>query len=129
LDKYGNLEFPTFIDYVLKDVEKECKNPVNCAIDSHWQPYVSRCAFCQIPYTYILSYESFDDDMKAMSLITNIPFTPGHWNKRKANHTMQTVDFLRQLNKTKLERLEKLYALDFRMFNYSTDAYYDTIQD
>ena len=67
--------------------------------------------------------------MKAMSLITNIPFTPGHWNKRKANHTMQTVDFLRQLNKTILERLEKLYALDFRMFNYSTDAYYDTIQD
>ena len=114
---------------MLKNVEKECKNTVNCEIDRHWQPYVSRCAFCQIEYTYILSYESFEDDMKAMSLITKIPFTPGHWNKRKVNNKMQTVDFFKQLNMTELERLEKLYAFDFLMFNYSTDAYIHNIQD
>ena len=107
-----------------KKVKKECKNPVNCSIDRHWQPYVSRCSFCQIQYTYILAYETFNDDMKAMSLITNIPFNkPGHWNKRKANNKKQTVDFFNQLNTTELLRLEKLYALDFKMFNYSSDTY------
>ena len=45
------LEFPQFIDYVIKSFRtKNCVLNPFCPVNIHWKPQISRCHYCDIPY-------------------------------------------------------------------------------
>ena len=45
-----------------------------CKLERHWRPYISRCAFCDYPYTVIAKLETIDEDQKYISQLANVTF-------------------------------------------------------
>ena len=56
---HGNVTFPNFLDYVVKEGEKSAQ-----ALDSHWFPYYTKCNYCSMNYSFIGRMETFDEDLK-----------------------------------------------------------------
>jgi len=94
----------------------------------HWAPISALCRPCLVPYDYVIRLEEFDAD--AWRLWTALygrveapavkPSTI-HRNARTVRTSSDvTARYLRQLSRRQLRRLARLYADDFRLFDYNT---------
>ena len=48
----------------------------SCQLDRHWMPLVSRCAYCQVPYTVVAKVETLAEDLKFIGKLTSVNFQP-----------------------------------------------------
>jgi len=97
--------------------------------NEHWAPVSDLCRPCHVHFDYIIKLEQFDTEAvelwkalygeEAAALPTVI--------RRHAQDVPTSYDvtgrYLRQLTRRQRQRLARLYADDFRLFNYSTDIY------
>ena len=95
--------------------------------NAHWAPVSELCRPCHVRYDYVVKLEQFNTE--AWQLWNALYRTPPavlpttiHRNSRAVRTSYDvTVTYLRQLSRRQVRRLLRLYADDFRLFNYSTD--------
>ena len=95
-----------------------------CRLDKHWKPFISRCAFCDIPYKVITKAETFREDQRFLGQLAGVKFAQVLTHHSSGG---ETVDLARryfgQLDRQTVEQLVKLYQVDLDMFGYSADLY------
>ena len=72
--EYGGVSFVDFTTMILDDSEKKCQKLNNCHMNGHWKPFISRCWYCDIPYTIIVKAETLAEDQKYLGLMANVEF-------------------------------------------------------
>ena len=72
--EYGGVSFVDFTTMILDDSEKKCQKLNNCHLNGHWKPFISRCGYCDIPYTIIVKAETLAEDQKYLGLMANVEF-------------------------------------------------------
>jgi len=129
-EKYGEVTFPNFIHLILHESKAKCRSMNTCKLDKHWLPYISRCAFCDIPYRVIGKAETFQEDTFYISQLAGVQL--GHVIGNRSGGSLSSRDLTRhyfgQLDRRTVERLYRLYQVDFQMFGYSPDLYIPSVQ-
>ena len=135
--------FPAFVNLVLNEYrkDKECHKSYNrpcLGINMHWKSFNSRCLYCDIPYDMIgLDMNSFSDDVKFIilkqklenaipleSLSLQINKSGGN-DHQKSDAKKETLTYFSKLTKWQIYQLYKMYRLDFEMFDYDTNIYFN----
>ncbi|XP_047483943.1 carbohydrate sulfotransferase 11-like [Penaeus chinensis] len=113
--------FPEFVDYLLEERAK------GKAPNEHWAPYHSFCSPCQLPFDYVLRFESLLEE--EAFLIQAVPglSTVVHPRRLHSSHTdyeAVTKLYFSQLSRTKLAGLYEIYKRDFEIFDYDATPYF-----
>ena len=74
-EKYGELNFTTFVYKILDDFDQCGGSLTTCDFDTHWRPFITKCGYCSVNYDYILKTESLDRDTKFLGSLSDISFT------------------------------------------------------
>jgi len=120
--KYKNAPtFREFIDYL---VDLPLRR-----LDSHWLPTYFQCMPCHIKYDILGRIDTMPEDsreiLKRIGVKKQLPFA--HVTQGKTSD--QTVEnFCAELDTATLDRLYKLYEMDFLLFNFSPDRFYKLVQ-
>ena len=125
--------FPGFVNLVIHQYMNDvCYNSyfLPCYnIDVHWKPFNARCMYCDIPYNVIGRKETFEEDVKYIFLKQRldkvIPVGSFQTHARRSdkftqnnNKENETLHYLNQLSQEQIHQLQKMYSLDFEMFDY-----------
>ena len=95
-----------------------------CNLDKHWKPFISRCAYCDIPYMIIARAETFQEDQKFLGLLAGVEFTNIASHPSSGGSTRGlTRDYFSQLDRETVEQITALYKADLDMFGYTTEIY------
>ena len=76
--KYGKRD--TMIKSVLRlhlklKAARKCHSMRTCGLNNHWRPFISRCGYCDVPYTAIARAETLTEDMEFMGMMANVTFS------------------------------------------------------
>ena len=100
------------------------RNYLNCTFDFHWLPFISRCAYCTVPYTVIGRLENIDEDLHYIGKMAGVEFGKEHRNKNEGGDTYELAGkYFGLLEKKVVMELFKLYRVDFEMFGYTVDTF------
>jgi len=127
-NNYGQTTFESFAYLVIKSASKnEClKTYGNCKFNNHWKPYISRCGYCEIPYKIIAKAETFAEDQKYIGRLANVNFTTLEKHVSSGGSTKSLSEkYFSQLDLETVVKLYQVYKVDFQMFGYSPDKYYE----
>ena len=98
----------------------------SCDLDIHWLPFISRCGYCDIPYLVIAKAESFQTDQKFIGLLAGIEFGDVQFNPSSGGSTKSlSRKYFSQLDKETIDELYSLFKVDFEMFGYRPDEFYE----
>jgi len=123
-DKYGKVTFPNFIKLILLKSKTKCQSMNHCTLDKHWRPFISRCAFCNIPYKVVARAETFTEDQFYIGQLAGVHFEQVESHHSSGGSTRDlTRSYFQQLDVKLVERLVGLYQVDLEMFGYSPDLY------
>ncbi|XP_015609470.1 carbohydrate sulfotransferase 11 isoform X2 [Cephus cinctus] len=121
-DSWGKQE-PTFEEF-LQFVAEERQ------FDEHWMPYYNACRPCGINYEYILKFETLQRDQNFfiqenglanwLSTVENVENT----NPRGPTTSVIVKKYFKNIHKSVLENIYKIYEMDFKLFSYSPEKYY-----
>jgi len=123
-DKYGEVTFPNFIRMILYKSRTKCKSMNTCKLDKHWKPFISRCAFCDIPYRVIAKAETFEEDQLYIGQLAGVKLEQVESHHSSGGSTRDLArGYFQQLDTNTVDKLYKLYQVDFEMFGYSPELY------
>ena len=71
---YGGVSFANFAEMILDNSVNVCRKMNTCRLDKHWMPFISRCGYCDIPYTVIATAENIAEDQKYIGHMANVTF-------------------------------------------------------
>ncbi|XP_015719745.1 carbohydrate sulfotransferase 9-like [Coturnix japonica] len=112
-EKVSFQEFVSFITAV----------PPN-SLDIHWKPMFLLCDPCNIHYDILGKYETLGLDseqvLKAIGAPGSLryPSLKRYSSEKRTNGDI-TLEYLRQLSSEQIEKIKKLYQMDFLLFNYT----------
>ncbi|NWH62295.1 CHST9 sulfotransferase, partial [Geococcyx californianus] len=112
-DKVSFQEFVSFIT----------SKPPN-ALDIHWKPMFLLCDPCHVRYDILGKYETLGLDSEHVLKVIGAPESLHYpslkrYGSEKRTNGDITLEYLRQLNSEQIEKIKKLYHMDFLLFNYS----------
>ena len=112
--------FSEFIDYLLRTPLEE--------FNDHWVPYYLHCHLCEIEYDVIGKMETIKEDIDFIteqSGLASYNITLPWTNKKSSAKAKEnvTLEYFKQLSKSQIEKLYKLYLPDFEMFDYDIAPY------
>lgn len=118
---------PTFIEFI-KYLIKINKNNNNLIIDEHFKTYFNDCSPCSIQYDYILKLDgSFNYEFNYFIYnYFNITTIVNNNYNNKINDTI-LYKYYSQLNHELLNQLYQIYQIDFQLFNYSPNKYFNYV--
>ncbi|XP_015126739.1 carbohydrate sulfotransferase 11 [Diachasma alloeum] len=97
--------------------------------DDHWMPYYLYCTPCSVDYTIIAKVETLNDDqtfaIERMGLTGKIKPI---WRHSGGQSDASSVYFS-QLTPDHITQLYEKFKLDFEMFDYTSDNYYQYSED
>ena len=143
INTFGEITFEHFVKMIIHDSKTRCQRLNKCGFDKHWKPFISRCGYCDIPYKVIAKAENFAEDQKFIGKLANIDFKPFGkyihiffcqfiWIFLVATHVSSgggtnelARKYFSQLRLNTVKKLYKIYKVDFEMFGYSPQWYYD----
>ncbi|NXG43656.1 CHST9 sulfotransferase, partial [Psilopogon haemacephalus] len=110
------VSFQEFITFVLAD------SPDN--LDIHWKPMFLLCDPCNIHYDVLGKYETLGLDSEHVLRFIGAPESLHYpslkrYASEKRTNADITLEYLRQLNSEQIEKIKKLYQMDFFLFNYT----------
>ncbi|XP_028169916.1 carbohydrate sulfotransferase 11 isoform X2 [Ostrinia nubilalis] len=117
--------FEEFVAYVLDEWKSKR------TLDMHWTPYTDFCTPCQFNFDVILKFETLDEDQRFLIQLARLQkvVRPEWRNSGKGPGTLNNISHLySRITKTQLEDLYKMYKLDFKLFNYTIDNYYEIVK-
>ena len=109
--------FSDFVNYLLR-------TPVD-QYNDHWVPYWLHCHLCEVEYDVIAKMETITEDTDFIankSGLSNFNISLPWANKKRSKEDV-TLDYIKQLSLTQVERLYEIYKPDFEMFDYKIDPY------
>lgn len=117
LSKLPRPSFVQFIDYLLRtDVRK---------YNTHWRPYWIHCNICKIQFDIFAKFETLADDMETIRDVAGLGKEDIQlpWTNRKDANSNRTAEYFKPLGRERVQRLFKIYQIDFEMFDYSHEIY------
>ncbi|KFB35107.1 hypothetical protein ZHAS_00001000 [Anopheles sinensis] len=123
--EYG---LPTFQDFVRHVVEE---HRANNPCDLHWRPINDLCTPCLARYDSILKMETYARDMEHLANRTQLA---GKIKAVQMNHSRRdSVErlikkYFSQLTKQQFDDLYDIYKIDFALFEYSPEKYFDIVE-
>jgi len=123
-DKYGEVTFPNFVRMILYKSRTKCRTMSTCRLDKHWKPFISRCAFCDIPYRVIAKAETFLEDQQYIGQLAGVQLERVETHHSSGGSTRDLArKYFEQLDSHTVDKLYALYQVDFEMFGYSPDLF------
>uniref|UniRef100_A0A182RBE1 Carbohydrate sulfotransferase n=1 Tax=Anopheles funestus TaxID=62324 RepID=A0A182RBE1_ANOFN len=120
----GTISFRDFVQYIIDDVRY---NNGTIALDIHWCPINNLCTPCFARYDYIIKLETYQQDVETMIKQANLQ---GIVKLAQINHvrkdSVQTLamKYFSQLTQEQMDRLYNIYEMDFELFGYSAETYF-----
>ncbi|KAM6133083.1 carbohydrate sulfotransferase 9-like [Phoenicopterus ruber ruber] len=93
-------------------------------LDIHWRPMFLLCDPCNIGYNVLGKFETLGLDSEHVLKVIGAPESlrypslKRYGSERRTNGDI-TLEYLRQLNSEQMEKIKKLYQMDFFLFNYT----------
>ncbi|XP_042671008.1 carbohydrate sulfotransferase 9-like [Centrocercus urophasianus] len=93
-------------------------------LDIHWKPMFLLCDPCNIHYDILGKYETLGLDsvqvLKAIGAPESLQYPSlKRYGSEKRTNSDITLEYLRQLSLEQIEKIQKLYQMDFLLFNYT----------
>ncbi|XP_063149485.1 carbohydrate sulfotransferase 9-like [Candoia aspera] len=110
----GNVTFQEFVNFVVTRNTKY--------LDIHWKPMSQLCDPCNIHYDILGKYETLDQDVSHVLSRIRVPESIRYPDSKlytKRTNKDITTQYLKELNWDQIQKLMKLYQMDFSLFNYS----------
>ncbi|XP_077178958.1 carbohydrate sulfotransferase 11-like [Paroedura picta] len=110
-----DVTFQEFIQYVVTRKHED--------LDIHWKPMYALCDPCNIHYDILGKYETLQQDAKQVLKRIgapesfHYPSTKMYSSDKRTNENI-TLEYLRKLHWNHIEKLKRLYKIDFSLFNY-----------
>ena len=116
---HGRPTFSQFVDYLLREEVSE--------YNDHWVPYWLHCHVCEMEYDVIGKMETLEEDMNFIAETSGLASTNISlpWANRRGSGEQGSLDYFRKLDLDRTQRLYAIYRLDFEMFGYSVQPYFD----
>ena len=93
-------------------------------MDRHYLPFISRCAYCSVPYAVISKAETFEEDKRFIGLMAGIQFEDIQKHKSSGGGTKELAQkYFELLDRKTVDQLFEFYKVDFEMFGYSPEVY------
>ncbi|XP_028047470.1 carbohydrate sulfotransferase 11 [Monomorium pharaonis] len=110
--------FREFVDYLIG-------TDLGSYGDDHWMPYYLFCTPCLVKYNIIAKVESlWRDQVYAINKLGLQDKIKPRWRHSNSYANASRIYFS-QLNRATVQRLYEKLRLDFELFDYSPDAYYE----
>ncbi|NXX77852.1 CHST9 sulfotransferase, partial [Urocolius indicus] len=112
----GKVSFQEFVTFILS------KPP--SSLDIHWKPMFLLCDPCNVHYDVLGKYETLGSDsehvLEAIGAPAGLHYpSVKRYGSEKRTTGDITLEYLRQLNSEQIEKIKKLYQMDFVLFNYT----------
>ncbi|NXM42903.1 CHST9 sulfotransferase, partial [Gymnorhina tibicen] len=93
-------------------------------LDIHWKPMFLLCDPCNIHYDIMGKYETLGLDSEHVLKAIGAPESLQYPNLKRYGSEKRTdgditLEYLRQLTSEQIEKIKKLYQMDFFLFNYT----------
>ena len=125
INTFGEITFEHFVKMIIHDSKTRCQRLNKCGFDKHWKPFISRCGYCDIPYKVIAKAENFAEDQKFIGKLSSIDFKPIATHVSSGGSTKELAKkYFSQLSLSTVKKLYNVYKVDFEMFGYSPQLYY-----
>ena len=99
-----------------------------CTLDKHWLPFITKCGYCTVPYTVIGRLETMEDDLQYIGQMAGVGLKKVLRNKSSGGSTSSLArEYFRQLDRELVLQLYQLYRVDFEMFGYSVDQFFNLV--
>ncbi|NXY48917.1 CHST8 sulfotransferase, partial [Ceuthmochares aereus] len=110
------VSFQEFVSFVIS-------KPPN-TLDIHWKPMFLLCDPCNVHYDILGKYETLGLDSEHVLKFIGAPERLHYpslkrYGSEKRTDGDITLEYLRQLNSEQIEKIKKLYQMDFLLFNYT----------
>ncbi|KAM9149397.1 carbohydrate sulfotransferase 9-like [Pangshura tecta] len=110
--------FQEFVNFILTKNQEH--------LDIHWKPMFLLCDPCNIHYDILGKFETLEQDSE--HVLRNIgapedlhyPNFKTHSSEKRTNDDI-TLEYFRKLSSEQIEKIKKLYQMDFALFNYPYD--------
>ena len=100
-----------------------------CKLDKHWKPFISRCGYCDINYKIIAKAENFAQDQLFLGHMANVTFQKIESHVSSGGSTKSLAKkYFSELDIDTVKELYKVYQVDFEMFQYSPDIFFQYAQ-
>lgn len=126
-DSSEKVSFQEFVNFIT------AKPPQD--LDIHWKPMFLLCDPCNIHYDILGKYETLGLDsehvLKTIGAPENLKYPSlKTYSSEKRTDSDITLEYLRQLTSQQIEKIKKLYEMDFFLFNYTMkDEYSFSLND
>ncbi|NXU82249.1 CHST9 sulfotransferase, partial [Xiphorhynchus elegans] len=93
-------------------------------LDIHWKPMFLLCDPCNIHYDILGKYETLGLDSERVLKVIGAPESMQYpslkrYRSEKRTNGDITLEYLRQLTSEQIQKIKKLYEMDFFLFNYT----------
>uniref|UniRef100_A0A8C3S633 Carbohydrate sulfotransferase n=1 Tax=Chelydra serpentina TaxID=8475 RepID=A0A8C3S633_CHESE len=110
--------FPEFVNFILTKKQE--------LLDVHWKPMFLLCDPCNIHYDIMGKFETLEQDSEHVLRNIDAPEDMHYPNLKTYSSEKRTSDditleYLRKLSSEQIEKIKKLYQMDFALFNYPYD--------
>ncbi|NWI93178.1 CHST8 sulfotransferase, partial [Pitta sordida] len=110
------VSFQEFVSFIIA-------KPPN-ALDVHWKPMFLLCDPCNIHYDILGNYETLGLDSEQVLKVIGAPGRLQYpslkrYGSEKRTNGEITLEYLRQLTSDQIEKIKRLYKMDFLLFNYT----------
>ncbi len=113
-------------EYIRFVIDANTRNTRNAfKINEHWRPQFINCPFCLIPFKVYARYETHFEDTAYILLKSNLSSVfslagkeANVDRKHLAHHSKRRQEFWGSISKKYLHPLEKIFRLDYIMFQY-----------
>ena len=132
IDKYVDVSFRTFIDFVLFEYnqQEQISDP-----STHWWPYMDICKLCEIKFNYVGKLETLGKDVECVldtfpdnEILQKMKLRVTKKVNAKGHHsTNMTMDYFSQLPNVKILKLYEMYKDDFNIGGYEYPIKYINI--
>ncbi|KAM3851433.1 carbohydrate sulfotransferase 9-like isoform 1-T3 [Vipera latastei] len=113
----GPVTFQEFVNYVVTSNDKH--------LDIHWKPMFQLCDPCNIHYDILGKYETLQEDVSHVLSRLRVPesvrYPDSKFYAQRTNKNL-TTQYLKKLDWNQIQKLMKLYQIDFSLFNYNFTA-------
>ncbi|XP_041782841.1 carbohydrate sulfotransferase 8-like [Anopheles merus] len=120
----GKITFRDFVQYIIDDVEYRNST---MGLDIHWSPVNNLCTPCLARYDYIIKLETYEQDVEVMIKAAKLQ---GKVKLMQLNHVRKEpveiliMKYFSQITQKQIEMLYSIYEIDFQLFGYSADKYF-----
>ncbi|XP_015519195.2 carbohydrate sulfotransferase 11 [Neodiprion lecontei] len=116
LERGDDVTFSEFVDFVTtEDAE-------NGTLNEHWRPITELCHPCLVNYDLISKYESLVEDATEVLERMGAPWVRFPSGPQSSEPTSKRLgSYYSTLTFKQLQKLAKLYRLDFKVFDYSLE--------